>query len=119
MTMDKTSDWDLAPHDDPEFVAAWCKMEDEGYIYSESNVAKVHLGWLMARKYAALEVTGVVELRKQLEATRAWIASLTVTDMNEIVADGGITAGMVVGQEAIEQVRRIDNALTQLAKGSE
>lgn len=45
---------------------------------------------------------------KALEGVRAWIASLTVTDMNEVVADNGITAGMVVGQEAIEQLRRID-----------
>ncbi|WP_303763742.1 hypothetical protein [Sphingobium yanoikuyae] len=46
-----------------------------------------------------------------MAGVRSWAASLTVTDMNEIVADGGITAGMVVGQEAIEQVRRLDAAL--------
>ena len=51
------------------------------------------------------------DLRAALEGVRAWVASLTVTDMNEIVADGGITAGMVVGQEATEQLRRIDRAL--------
>jgi len=43
--------FDKPPHDDPAFVAAWCKMEDDGYIYSESNVAKVHLGWLLAHRY--------------------------------------------------------------------
>ncbi len=50
-------------------------------------------------------------LREAMAGVRSWAASLTVTDMNEIVADGGITAGMVVGQEAIEQVRRLDAAL--------
>lgn len=45
-------DFNLPPHMDPTFVEAWCKMEDEGYRYSEGNVAKVHLGWLMAHKFA-------------------------------------------------------------------
>lgn len=52
-----------------------------------------------------------VGMREALKGVRAWVASLTVTDMNEIVADGGITAGMVVGQEAVEQLRRIDKAM--------
>ena len=57
-------------------------------------------------------------LREALTGVRAWVASLTVTDMNEIVADGGITAGMVVGQEATEQLRRLDAALTPDTIGS-
>ena len=55
-------------------------------------------------------------MREALASVRAWAASLTVCDMNEIVADNGITAGMVVGQEANEQVRRIDRALTEQPK---
>ena len=51
-------------------------------------------------------------MREALRNIRAWVASLTVTDMNEIVADNGITAGMVVSQEAGEQLRRIDAALS-------
>jgi hypothetical protein len=62
---------------------------------------------LKARLAHAKEQAAGVELRR----VREWVASLTVTDMNEIVADGGITAGMVVGQEAAEQLRRIDAAL--------
>ncbi|TKD50184.1 hypothetical protein [Sphingomonas baiyangensis] len=58
----------------------------------------------------------VEALEAALKDAREWIASLTVTDMNEIVADGGITAGMVVGQEATEQVRRIDRARAHLNK---
>ena len=57
----------------------------------------------------------VEALREALTGVRHWVASLTVTDMNDIVADGGITAGMVVGQEAIEQLRRLDAALTAQA----
>ena len=54
----------------------------------------------------------VGKIEAALRDVRAWVAALTVTDMNEIVADGGITAGMVVGQEATEQLRRIDRALS-------
>ena len=49
--------FDISPHADAKFVAAWSKMESAGYIYSESNVAKVHLGWLMAQREPT-EVTG-------------------------------------------------------------
>lgn len=57
------------------------------------------------------------DLRAALEGVRAWVASLPDIDMNEIVADNGITAGMVVGQEAAEQVRRIDRALKENRRG--
>lgn len=51
---------------------------------------------------------------EELRGFREWAASLTVTDMNEIVADNGITAGMVVTQEAAEQVRRLDRLLARI-----
>lgn len=35
---------------DPEFVEAWAAQEDAGYIYSESNIAKVYFGWQLARQ---------------------------------------------------------------------
>lgn len=54
------------------------------------------------------------DLREALSGIREWIAALTVTDMNELVADGGLTAGMLVGQEASEQLRRLDMALAAL-----
>jgi hypothetical protein len=54
----------------------------------------------------------------KLRGFRDWAASLTVTDMNEIVADNGITAGMVVTQEAGEQVRRIDRLLAHMTGGA-
>lgn len=44
-------DFNLPAHMDEAFVAAWCKMEDAGYQYSEGNVEKVHLGWLMAQQF--------------------------------------------------------------------
>lgn len=34
---------------DPAFVEAWIAMEEAGYLYSESNIAKVYMGWQMAR----------------------------------------------------------------------
>ena len=54
------------------------------------------------------------DLREALSGIREWIAGITVTDMNELVADGGVTAGMLVGQEASEQLRRLDIALAAL-----
>ena len=35
---------------DPEFVEAWIAQEEAGYIYSESNIAKVYMGWQLARQ---------------------------------------------------------------------
>lgn len=42
-------DFNLSPHDDPAFVEAWMDMEVKGYLYTESSIEKVHLGWLLAR----------------------------------------------------------------------
>ena len=42
-------DFNLSPHDDPAFVEAWMDMEAKGYLYTESSIEKVHLGWLLAR----------------------------------------------------------------------
>ena len=46
------------------------------------------------------EDTGVVE----------WLRSIVDSDWDEVVADGGVTAGMVIKQEAGEQLRRIYRA---------
>lgn len=50
----------------------------------------------------------LVEVAKHLNS---WLGSIAETDMSEIVADGGITASMVVAQEASEQQRRLRRAL--------
>ena len=60
---------------------------------------------------------GAALLREAMDGIREWIAALTVTDMNELVADGGVTAGMLVGQEAGEQLRRLDAALSHDQRG--
>lgn len=68
-------DFDLPPHMDSDFVAAWCKMEDDGYSYSESNVAKVHLGWLMARKYVPTDLAARLrEARREALEDAAQVA---------------------------------------------
>lgn len=52
------------------------------------------------------------ELREALENHTRWLDEIsTNSDMAEIVADGGVTAGMVVQQEAREQRRRLLRAL--------
>lgn len=43
---------------DPEFVEAWAAQEDAGFIYSESNIAKVYLGWQLARATRYVETPG-------------------------------------------------------------
>lgn len=98
-----------------EHIARMIESE-AGDIYWYSEAARPYDFEALARN---IRLAAIAPYREALTNARAWIASLTVIDMNEIVADGGITAGMVVGQEAIEQVRRIDKTLTQLAKGSE
>jgi 2-phospho-L-lactate guanylyltransferase (CobY/MobA/RfbA family) len=40
-----------------------------------------------------------------------WLGDVAVIDMDETVADGGITAAMVVQQEAGFQQKRLRNAL--------
>ncbi|WP_200922033.1 hypothetical protein [Novosphingobium sp. Leaf2] len=40
---------DTPGEDDHEFLAAWRLMEAKGYQWSEGNIEKAHLGWLMAR----------------------------------------------------------------------
>lgn len=39
-------------------------------------------------------------LREEVHSVVRWLESVAKTDPNEIVADGGITAGMVISQEA-------------------
>lgn len=40
------------------------------------------------------------EMRKALQSTERWLNQIAEIDINDIVADGGVTAGMVVQQEA-------------------
>ena len=42
---------DTLAEDDKDFVAAWNEMESQGYIYSDGNIEKVHLGWEMAKRH--------------------------------------------------------------------
>jgi hypothetical protein len=37
-----------------------------------------------------------------------WLASIVDTDWTDVVADGGVTAAMVIQQEAREQLRRLN-----------
>jgi len=72
---DQAVNFDMSPHDDPEFVAAWLKMEERCYLWSEGNIEKAHLGWLMAR--AALsgdapafsDRAGLIEAFQKLRTT--------------------------------------------------
>lgn len=50
----------------------------------------------------------LVEEAKRLNS---WLGDVAASDMDEIVADGGITAAMVIGQEADERQKRLRAAL--------
>jgi hypothetical protein len=49
-----------------------------------------------------------------IASVRDWLRGLAEVDMDDIVADGGITAGMVVQQTAREMAGRLDRALSNL-----
>jgi hypothetical protein len=51
------------------------------------------------------------QARRDIESVRAWLRGLPMLDLEDIVADGGITAGMVVQQEAVEMASRLARAL--------
>ena len=53
------------------------------------------------------------ELLAQLERFADWLSLIIDCDLTETVADGGITAGMVVQQEAREQLRRARAAIAK------
>lgn len=52
-----------------------------------------------------------IALFEALKAAYSWIGAVADCDMDEIVADGGVTAAMVVRQEAGEQARRARQAI--------
>ena len=41
---------------DAAFLAAWAKLEKQGYLYSDSNISKVYLGWCLATRTDATPV---------------------------------------------------------------
>lgn len=51
-----------------------------------------------------------------LKRVNSWLDGVAECDMDEIVADGGITAGMVVAQEAREQQRRVRAAIADVCE---
>lgn len=52
------ADFDKLSDEDPAFMAAWTQMIARGYQYSQSNVDKVHLGWMMAMECAGRQNDG-------------------------------------------------------------
>lgn len=59
--------------DDPAFVDAWRKLEEAGFIYSASNIEKVHLGWQIAEQHFA-KITKTITEDPTLSAVRAKLA---------------------------------------------
>lgn len=64
-----------------------------------------------APKVPATDAGEVSDLRRQMTQFAQWCESVGGLDMAEIIADGGVTAGMMVSQEAKEQGRRARRAL--------
>lgn len=50
---------DTCIDDDPAFIAAWRLMEARGYQWSDGNIEKAHLGWLMARASQSRELAAL------------------------------------------------------------
>lgn len=72
----KHADFDQLPDEDAGFSAAWKVMEDRGYQYSEGNVDKVHLGWMLAK--AAIIPAMEREAEAAIAALRAQTAAPTI-----------------------------------------
>lgn len=57
---------------------------------------------------------GLTEAQRALDSAldfaHHWLNEIAAVDLSEIVADGGITAGMVVQQEAVGLAKRIERA---------
>lgn len=43
---------------DEAFTIVWMQLEERGYLWSEGNVEKAHLGWLLARALSSVEPAG-------------------------------------------------------------
>lgn len=52
---------------DAEFMAVWFQLEARGYLWSESNVNKAHLGWMLARAAPPSPGFGGGDLREARE----------------------------------------------------
>ena len=65
------------------------------------------------RHVAALDavIASHARMKAEIEGVRNWLWTIVDSDLNEIVADGGITAGMVIQQETHEQIRRLTNTV--------
>lgn len=55
-----------------------------------------------------------VEAVEKLKLVNSWLCTVAQLNMDEIVADGGITAAMVVGKEADLQQKRLRSAIADL-----
>lgn len=66
-----------ATSDDFEFSVAWQKMEAKGYQWSEDDIEKAHLGWLMARDNPPASVAAMIE------ALKAMVDEAVINDVGE------------------------------------
>lgn len=105
LCMGHMSDFELANR---QFMASRQDFD----LIAFQQAAKERIRWLSAHLAAANAAEA--EQRRQrdlffdaLKGLNSWLGGLAETDLEEIVADGGITAGMVVVQEAAEQQRRV------------
>ena len=50
-------------------------------------------------------------MTQDIETVRNWLHDIAKLDLEDIVADSGVTSGMVVQQEALGMAARLDDAL--------
>lgn len=56
--LDRIIDEPSPADDDAAFMTVWLQLEARGYLWSEGNVEKAHLGWLLARALSSVEPAG-------------------------------------------------------------
>lgn len=93
------------------------RLKDAGFLDDDANHAAYEA---VVAAFSALTTPTRIEAAQQevgndaLEAMKrvnSWLCTVAECDMDELVADGGITAAMVVQQEAKEQQKRMRTAI--------
>jgi hypothetical protein len=88
--------------------AAEEERDDASKCISDLNRDVVRLDDELSALKARME-----EMREAAKTVSDWLAQLPILDMEDVVADGGVTAAMVVQQQAIGMMNKLDLTLAQ------
>lgn len=96
---------------DAEFMSVWLQLEARGYLWSESNVNKAHLGWMLARAVPPSPGFGGGDLREALRAAIEWIDAIPP----EIVASLPVMPGF--DRDWLDEIAALPPVKQSVAQG--